>query len=190
MDGKQYRKAYDFAKSNFTKFETTLPDSIKERESVLFKRISNSKGNNMTKLKILYSEMDKIYLHLNEITACKKGCYYCCFQEIAISELEVEFILKNTKAKRKKAANKAFNPEDPCSFLKSHKCSIYAHRPFLCRRHVSIADSSRWCERDVSNKFEFPLINFSEVDKSYAYLLTNSSRGNLHKNIRQIFREF
>ena len=190
MDNDKYQNAVRAAKTNFANFEKTVPESIKEREKTLFARISKSKGNPITKLKRLYSEMEVIYSYLSKFSICKSGCDSCCHQEIALSELEVEYILKNTKAKRKKVEIALDTPNAPCPFLKNHKCSIYAYRPFLCRRHLSIADSSRWCEQDVCHDYEFPHINFSGVDESYGYIFTNNSKAQLHKDIRQVFKSF
>ncbi len=190
MDNNDYQEAVDCARANFEKIEQSLPNSIKEREEKLFGKMLSQKFNSLNKLKMLYSEIDIIYSHLGKMIVCNKGCSYCCYQEIAISELDVEYILKNTKARRVKHKTIPNELNGPCPFLKNHKCSIYLFRPFLCRRHVSLANSPRWCEQDVCNKYKFPLFSSSEVDKSYAYLLTNSHQGKLYSNIRQVLRAF
>jgi uncharacterized protein len=190
MDNNDYQKAVDFARANFDKIEQSLPDSIKEREEKLFGKMLSQKFNSLNKLKMLYSEIDIIYSHLGKMIVCDRGCSHCCYQDIAISELEVEYILKNTKAKRVRPEIVPNALNGPCPFLKNHKCSIYLFRPFLCRRHVSLANSPRWCEQDVCNKYEFPLFSSSEVDKSYAYLLVSSQKEKMYNNIRQVFREF
>lgn len=66
---------------------------------------------------------------------CKKGCDLCCMD---YSILPIEFKYIEDKLRR---AN--FKPEQPssesgsgnCIFLKNHICTIYEHRPVICRTH-------------------------------------------------------
>lgn len=190
MDNNNYQEAVDFARTNLEKIKQSIPDAIKEREEKLFGKMLSLKWNSLTKLKMLYSEMDIIYSSLSRMLICDKGCDHCCYINITISELEVEYILKNTKAKRVRPEIVQNELNGPCPFLKNHKCSIYLFRPFVCRRHIFLANSPRWCEQDVCNKYKFPFFSWSEVDKSYEYLLVSSHQGKIHSNIRQVFRAF
>lgn len=89
--------------------------------------------------------------------SCSKGCSFCCFQRVDISDDEATLILAYTKEigfeidyellERQAEAKdeKEFNALRPrhrrCVFLnKEGECSIYEHRPSSCRKLVVISD--------------------------------------------------
>jgi len=178
-----YETSLDFARKNYAKLTSQYPPSLQQREDSLLQKLQNSKLGRLKKLELLYSEMEAIYEFIHKFTACKKGCNHCCHYEIAITDLEIEYI--KSKVKTKKIKPSPFG--QACPFLKKGICSIYEYRPFICRRHLSIADTANWCELDVCNEYEFPLINLSEIDKSYAYLIGRQGMGSL-VDIRQAFK--
>jgi Fe-S-cluster containining protein len=88
---------------------------------------------------------------------CGKGCSFCCFQRVDISDDEATLILSYTKeigfdinheVLERQAKTKdinEFNDLTPkhrrCVFLdKEGDCSIYEHRPSSCRKLVVISD--------------------------------------------------
>ena len=92
----------------------------------------------------------------SKITSCRPGCSNCCMWPVAVSILEgIDICLhlmhtsRWTNTLREKIHDAAdtltgltysvwISSATPCLFLdESHKCSIYAHRPFLCRTAVS-----------------------------------------------------
>jgi hypothetical protein len=182
MNDKEYEIALKFAKNNFDSLIKQIPQAIRRKEASLFNKINYSKQGRLKRLELFYSEMDVIYAAIHNFTICKKGCSHCCYYEIAISDLEVEYIKSKVKTNKIKQ-NKTNNS---CPFLKNGICSIYKYRPFLCRRHLSINDSSKWCELSICNSYNFPLINLTEVDKCYAYLLGPNGLDSL-KDIRKVF---
>lgn len=178
-----YENSLDFARKKYTQLINQFPQRLQLRENSLLQKLQNSTLGKLKKLELFYSEMEAIYEFIHKFTACKKGCNYCCHYEIAITDLEIEYIKNKTKIK-KLALNSS---GQPCPFLKKGICSIYEHRPFICRRHLSIADTVKWCKPNICNEFEFPLINLSEIDKSYAYLVGHQGMDSL-KDIRQAFK--
>ena len=93
-------------------------------------------------------------------TPCAKGCSACCHNPAIISELDAILIADATgtpvstpqrlfevaagkEARRDYLANYA---GVPCTFLKGSLCSIYEHRPVVCRVHHSLEDSASACQ--------------------------------------------
>ncbi len=183
MNNNDYEASLNFARKNFVKLTNQYPLRLQQREDSLLQKLQSSKLSRLKKLELLYSEMEEIYEFIHKFTACKKGCNHCCHYEIAITDLEIEYI--KSKVKTKKIKPSPF--EQACPFLKKGICSIYEYRPFICRRHLSIADTANWCKLDVCNEYEFPLINLSEIDKSYAYLIGGQATDSL-VDIRQAFK--
>jgi Fe-S-cluster containining protein len=178
-----YETSLNFARKKYAQLTSQFPHSLQLRENYLLQKLQNSSLEKLKKLELFYSEMEAIYEFIHKFTACKKGCNYCCHYEIAITDIEVEYIKNKVKIKKLEVNSS----EQSCPFLKKGICSIYAHRPFICRRHLTITETSKWCKPDVCNDFEFPLINLSEIDKCYAYLVGQQSMDSL-KDIRQAFR--
>lgn len=183
MNNSDYEKSLDFARKNYAKLTKQYPPRIQQREDSLLQKLQSSNLGKLKKLELLYSEMDAIYEFIYKFTACKKGCNHCCHYEIAITNLETDYI--KSKLKTKKLKNRPFG--QACPFLKKGVCSIYEYRPFICRRHLSIADTANWCKLDVCNDYKFPLVNLSEIDKSYAYLIGPQGMASV-VDIREAFR--
>lgn len=181
MDQDKYKQAYNIAKAKFVLIRDNAPASLIKREQEIFNKVIKNKFSELRKIGLLFKEMDIIYEYVSNYSICKRGCCHCCYYPITISPLEVEFIKKHTKIKRLiNTSNK-----NACPFLTKGSCSIYEYRPFLCRRHLSINDVPKWCEKDICNNFEFPQIQFTEIDKCYDYLVSNQL--NLIKDIRDVF---
>jgi len=190
MEESDYRIEHKFATNNFEKVTSSIPKNLIQKEDKLLERFIKNKRNSHQKLKLLYNFMDSLYIHVNKNTPCQNGCNHCCHYNVSISELEAELIENETKAKRLKGLSNTFVTDFhgiPCPFLKEGSCSIYSSRPFVCRRFVSLGSSKKWCEVKVANEYEFPLLNFSEIDKSYDYLVNESGLNN-RSDIRQQFK--
>jgi len=93
-------------------------------------------------------------------TPCGKGCSACCHNPAIISELEAMAVAEATGAKLE-TPRRIFDADAgvearreyfshyagvACPFLKSGMCSIYAHRPVVCRVQHSIEDSPAGCD--------------------------------------------
>lgn len=185
MDEKEYKTSLRFSEENLERLNRGVPEDIRNRENFLLQKLTSSPHGRLKKLEILFSEMDIIYSHINKFTVCKKGCNHCCHYEIAISELETKHIKRNVKTRKLN-----LKPENnSCPFLKKGSCMIYKYRPFLCRRHLFVGDSPKWCNIDICNSYEFPLVTLTEVDNSYAYLIGENGMKTI-KDIRQVFGDF
>lgn len=177
----EYKIAVEVAKKNIEKIYQEMPISLQEREASLYRILMNSGFGPLKLLEALYGEMDKIHSFLIPYSPCKKGCDHCCHIEMALSGLEAEYIIKNVKIKKAKLLR-----GQACPFLKNGNCSIYAYRPFLCRRHLSLTNSARWCEEDRCHRYDFPRISFSEIERCYAYIVGLENIDTI-RDIRDVF---
>lgn len=182
MTENEYEIALKIAKENFEKIDREIPLSLRAREESLYENLTSSSLGPLKRLETLYGQMDIIYSFIKQFSPCKKGCNHCCHYEIAISGIEIEYIKRNIKVKGK------IKPQHSkaCPFLKNGICSIYRYRPFLCRRHLSLTDSEKWCEEKVCNKYNFPLFYFSEVDRCYAQIVGLDGLSSV-RDIREAF---
>jgi Fe-S-cluster containining protein len=127
-------------------------------------------------------------------TPCAKGCSACCHNPAIISELDAMLIAKATdsavatpqrvfdaaagaEARRAYAAHFA---GVPCTFLKDGLCSIYAHRPIVCRIHHSLEDKPAGCDNGRQPE---------AVDLTEIYLGERQMMGRLmiYADIREFF---
>lgn len=84
--------------------------------------------------------------------ACKKGCSNCCYQRVMLSQTEADTIAHNINKKAvqlspayKLPDMEAFDSTTPCNFLVDGACSIYDHRPFMCRNQVNLDKDNLLC---------------------------------------------
>lgn len=91
-----------------------------------------------------------------EKVTCGKGCSFCCYQQVDISDDEATLITEYTREisleipydkLEKQAEEKDYKQlpfqEKKCVFLNEEdSCSIYEHRPSACRKLVSVSEPS------------------------------------------------
>jgi Fe-S-cluster containining protein len=176
------------ARQTFDAVCASIPQTLKGREERLHDQYLRHKGNALTKLGVLFEFMRELYNTFEKLTPCQKGCSACCHYPVSISELEVQFIERGTGVRRMKSygAPKQWHGT-PCQFLRNGACSIYAYRPFMCRRHVVFTKTSYWCQTTRANAEAFTYAKFSEVDRVFASLVAETADTRFH-DIREIFR--
>jgi Fe-S-cluster containining protein len=93
-------------------------------------------------------------------TPCRKGCSACCHDPAILSEVDAMLVAEATgmplQAPRRlfdvaageQARQAYFAPYAgvACGFLREGACSIYEHRPVVCRVHHSIEDTPAPCD--------------------------------------------
>jgi Fe-S-cluster containining protein len=98
--------------------------------------------------------------------SCQKGCSFCCYQRVDISDDEASLLVELAKLKgfeidyqrleKQLAAKdeKEFQQLRPrhrkCVFLQDGDCAVYEHRPSACRKLVVVSDPKN-CDT-VSNR--------------------------------------
>ena len=163
----------------------SLPRDLLAREDQLVATFRKLEGTALAKLERLYVFMEEVYKFVNRFTPCKKGCSYCCFYRVSISELEIQLM----EAHGIKSSMTGFSGEPhgtQCPFLDRNKCSIYKYRPFVCRQHIMLDHSAKWCRPDVCNDIPLANILFTEINKVYRALMHESGLQR-RVDIREVF---
>lgn len=104
---------------------------------------------------------------LAQVAACRPGCAHCCHLSAAITSSEARLIgqaVRRAPVVPRAAMTLAQAVGDleqaraltsrhmgtPCPFLSAdQRCSIYEHRPFVCRTHLSLADDAWLCSNEA-----------------------------------------
>lgn len=181
--------AIENANATYKVVASSIPKNLELKESELLEWYAKLKGNPQTKLRSLFDFMSKLYDVVNKFTPCKKGCTSCCYYPVSISDVEIKLIERETGRKRSKVTTVANTYQGlACPFLQNNACSIYDHRPFVCRRHVTLTKTSHWCDPERANTAKFPLLKFSEVDRVFNKLIKEAGTGMTY-DIRQVFSD-
>ena len=140
---------------------------------------------------------------LAQVAACRRGCSHCCSLPVAITSAEARLIgeavgrepAQPPAALRvKDAATDAGFAERhraaelqvvgvPCPFLMQGECSIYEHRPFGCRTHLSLDDDELLCRRIEGVEVTVP---YADARMVYAVFLGAQANEAL-ADIREFF---
>ena len=127
-------------------------------------QMSLSNKNPFEKYKVLLNEIDKHTANLEDIhhkfMKCKNGCDLCCI-DFSIFPVEYYYILNELKKENLNLNLDQKLKGDSCAFLKNHSCTIYDHRPIMCRTHgLPLLYSND------NGEFEFSVceLNFTEYD--------------------------
>lgn len=173
-----------YAQANCERLIARFPANLIKQEAVIYSRLAQAKISPLKKLTAIYELLDSIGSYVAPATPCKKGCSSCCHIPVTVSDIEIQLIEATTKHKRLKQPLPA---QDflgaPCPFLKNNACSIYASRPFVCRRFHALAPTAEWCAPEKSNAGDFARIRSSELDKAFDSLRVGSPV----LDIRQVF---
>ncbi|WP_120800262.1 YkgJ family cysteine cluster protein [Thiocapsa rosea] len=176
-----------YAEQNRARIIRRLPPKLVAKEEGLLPIFQKSKRKPLRKLELLFEFMDELHGAIRPYLPCKKGCSLCCHnQAIDVTELEIAFIEQETPHRRQATLGPTPGPRQPCPFLMENVCSIYEARPFLCRRHTVLTQTSHWCHPDRANAEEFPLLGFTEVDRAMGLILSESGNAS-PTDIRVIF---
>jgi len=183
-----YDEDFEYAQENLLKMQSSLPKSLLGREAVFAERLSNSKLGPLKKLESIYSFLSELSTHINKSTPCRKGCSDCCHYPVSITDIEIQYIEKNTRFKKSK---KPINIEkimgSPCPFLKNSACLIYESRPFVCRRHFVFTKTSQLCPPEICNDNETPLLRISSVEDAFKNIRIESGSAD-QNDIRTVFK--
>ncbi|MFA7613602.1 MAG: YkgJ family cysteine cluster protein [Candidatus Caldatribacteriota bacterium] len=119
---------------------------------------------------------------VQKMSPCKKGCAHCCHNEVSVTEDEIDLIIqkanpiidKDLLKKQKENFSKLSYEERKCVFLdENNSCSIYPHRPSVCRTNAVIGEPEQCIEST-----NLRLVNTFEADMAiYSHFLFSKKSG-------------
>jgi len=121
---------------------------------------------------------------VQKMSPCRQGCAHCCHNEVSVTEDEIDLIIQKVDLKidvaklekQKENLSMLSYDERGCVFLdKDESCTIYPHRPSVCRTNAVIGDPEQCIEGT-----NLRLVNTFQSDMViYAHFLFSKKSGNL-----------
>jgi len=129
-----------------------IPDSENEKIRRMFahfvKEFAKADKNNKENTKSIVSFIDRTINESGsqECSSCKKGCSFCCYLNVDLSEQEGEILLSKVTDEDWKILERQSKykldtwrvqkySDQKCIFLKQGVCSVYEDRPLKCRNY-------------------------------------------------------
>lgn len=174
-------------------FVDALPKRLIELEGSLPTDIARANASARSKIGKIYRLIDQIAEVRAPHVACAGECADCCRMNVSISGLEAKLIAEATGRKVATVEDSVKHEQDrfvgvACPFLRNDLCTIYEHRPLVCRNHASFYATAKWCTPEHSLRTDAPMVNFSGIDE--AYVAVSSGRDRLIlADIRDFFPE-
>jgi Fe-S-cluster containining protein len=168
-------------------------------------RAARSAGSIDPLMTFFYENMSQSMRRLRQVPlACAKGCAHCCASWVAVSAPEVLFVRNAIPAAKMAATRESVlrmhqvtlgrSPDErlamavPCPLLTDRVCSVYAHRPIVCRTAASI--NAEVCERSFIRHSGEPIPSpawFTVIRMSYDLALCGAIR---HERLSYFSCEF
>lgn len=147
-------KLHNTPAARIKRLNARIPVALEREDETIAKRLRKPRIDPFDGLELLFDHLDRRLSYMTGLTACQKGCAYCCYSQVALSRLEADYIALKTGRKASSALNRKMisevycDPKRPCPFLgrTDNVCTIYPYRPVLCRTHVSIDLDNKNCQ--------------------------------------------
>lgn len=109
-----------------------MPDEI----YIFFVKESKNKYAAYTALKTSINKLsEKLTEKHQSHMQCRSGCDLCCM-DYSVLPLEFHYIREQLEKEGYPKPGSGNNPDSStCIFLSNHTCTIYNHRPVICRTH-------------------------------------------------------
>ena len=121
-----------------------FPSAYFERYKAFAKTIHFGNESVVSKIEKIFAFTDMLTEFVAPYMVCKRGCSYCCHIDLLITSIEAQYIHKNLGIASHvgRSISKGHSEaKRPCPFLSDDFCcSIYAHRPFVCRVYFTLDD--------------------------------------------------
>jgi Fe-S-cluster containining protein len=168
-----------------------LPAELKDREDALPARIRADNAGAQSKLGRIYALVDEFSAYRAPYVACQQGCSDCCRMNVQISNLEAARIAGATGRRARDLARSVQHDNgkfagQACPFLEGDSCSIYAHRPYVCRNHASFDVDPYWCEPERMQTVKLPMLELSGARQAVIEVLKQTKRP-MFADIRDFF---
>lgn len=189
-------KQFPDANKNIKRFNARLPSALIREEAGIAKKLRKPRYSAFEALEQLYDLLDRHFEHAKGLIACAQGCAYCCHSEVAISQLEADYIAAMTgtptnRPTEEPTKSEPFtDPARPCPFLGAdNACSIYTLRPMVCRTHVNFEPTNIKCHFDTPPDEPMPLLDrgnsFPSAMRAYSEMVDR--QGGHFADIRKFF---
>ena len=136
-----------------------LAPGLPEQQAETATQVVGQNRSNRSRLGVAIRLVDAFDQAIQPLAACRRGCTHCCHIRVEMTALEAERLGEaigrrpNTRHRYMPAEEGAYGYDTPCPFLAGGECSIYAHRPFACRKHHSLDVDAMFCRLDVPAEF-------------------------------------
>ncbi len=133
-------------------------------------------GSKLIRLRHIAGERSRIFA---SSAACGSGCNHCCHIETTVPRSEAKLIAKaiglrlaepDERLTMETIAGRRKFFGVPCSFLVDGKCSIYVHRPLVCRTLVNLDSVDTLCRLVTGVEVPVPYLQAVEMQGYFAYL--------------------
>lgn len=115
-------------------------------------QLVNDNASRKTRIVKLQAMVSELRQFAGPHIACRVGCSACCHQRVMMSQTEADAIghrigrpAVQLRPDYVPPALGDFGPDTPCPFLMNDACSIYEHRPFVCRNYVNLDTDPLLC---------------------------------------------
>lgn len=128
--------------------------------------------NRLTRIRHIAGEYSSIF---SSKSACAGGCSHCCHIDVSVPRSEAVLISRLTGRPMSEPALTLPVDEfaatshvgEPCPFLDDGKCSIYVHRPLMCRTLVNLDLSPKLCELVPGVEIPVPYLNTTNLKTAF-----------------------
>ncbi len=125
--------------------------------------------------------------------SCRKGCAFCCYQNVDISYDEACLLIDNVEidweAVEKQAANES-NRSKRCVFLKEdNTCGIYEVRPISCRKYFVVSPPNDCNMDDPSNSGRVEVMGVNNAEFISSAIMTASDFGSMATMLLKVRRK-
>lgn len=117
-----------------------FPVALLEEANALYRKLQSTDANLGEQLEWVYELLDSVERFVSTFTPCKKGCSHCCKMDVHITTLEAEHIMVKTGKQHNQGCGITTGHKTNCPFLLNDQCSIYKHRPMMCRVFHIVGD--------------------------------------------------
>jgi len=147
---------------------------------------------------IIAEDMAKPEKFLNvKSIACKKGCNFCCYQDVCISREEAILLLKHSKEiklklpwkriKDRAGGKKLPYEETACPFLVDGACSVYEYRPITCRK-AFVLDTNEQCDLSKGDA-TVQRLSFAYAEITATAIMNATDTGSMEKMLLKYKKE-
>ncbi len=149
-------------------------------------------------------KLTKLANKLNEALrphyTCRKGCCSCCSMNTLIYRYEAVRLAEVTNRKMIELPFRSYHKVlsagklvygKQCVFVVDGLCSVYEHRPMVCRLHHSFNASSKDCTvtGDISEVFHLAMFDPDYIETPYHHIVRTSMPKEPWGGIREFFPE-